>query len=59
MPCAADLKKDHNLKLDYFKDDLDTERKRVIDSAHFYSGSKYINLEHRDSQLIHISTWDI
>ena len=53
---TADLNKEHNLKLDYFKDDLDTERKRVIDSAHFYTGSKYIDLEHLDSQLIHIST---
>ena len=42
-------------KFDHFLYSLYTERKHVIDSAHFYTGSKYMELEHLNGQLIHIS----
>ena len=51
---TTELKKNHEFKLDHFMDDLDIERKHVIDLAQFYTGSEYIDLENLGRQLIHI-----
>ena len=52
---TTDLMNDQNFKMDHFLYSLYTERKHVIDSAHFYTGSKYMELEHLNGQLVHIS----
>ncbi len=50
------LKNDQNFKIDHFMNNLVTEGKLVIDLARFYTGSKFIDLENLDGQLVLIST---